>query len=1367
MAFGTVTGTFTVAANSITNPTDLVLATGSAVVHTGDLVYVAAGQQTANTTGTVTDNLGNVYTQTQNGTLSGTSVSGHAYYSRVTVAGTITVIHVAATGSTANAAMAAVLIDGPFITSPLDANPTNITSDVASPFTCPLTGTLAQAAEVVIAWGVSTGATVWAATSPNLLATQIASQSVLETVIGTQVVAATTSIAPEFTSTGTPVTAAVLGVSSFKQDLSKPFHQDNWPNPVLRPSPRDAVNSQPGVWQNQLPGLLSYVPPDTTHELRAPVYTPRWPVRALAVGIAAANLLLTTLAPSAPVAPPFDQTEWPNPRGAIGSVALRTWLNPLNLNLLGQDRVYGGPGQVSDYDWPNPIRAKPRVFDYQQSVNVGLLAAIAAPFNQDNWPNPLRRVDNRLVADPLNLTGRLLTPFSQDDWPNPRGARRSPDYQQSTSLALYKADTDPYVITSSLNYVLTSSGNKITVGPIVFGPFAQFDWPNPKGPQPRPYYQQSINLGLLTTTGTKPFSQTNWPNPLIRIAYRLVADPPNLTGGLLAPFSQDNWPNPKGYAPRSDYQQATNLGLLTTTGTAPFSQDDWPNPPGYRRGQDYQQAINLGLLTTTGTKPFLQPDWPNPKGYAPRPDYQQSLNFNLLAPEQAPFAQDNWPNPLGYRRGQDYQQSINLGLLTTTGTKPFLQTEWPNPVRRPVYRLVADPPNITGQLLPPFAQLDWPNPRGAARLVVGEQRQLDLGLLLAVQAPFSQDDWPNPKGYQPRPSYQQSINLGLLTTTGTKPFLQLDWSNPRAAARLVVGEQRQTNLALYTVVQAPFSQRDWPNPRGKVSRPDYTQSKNLCLIGQDVIYGDPGQAPGFDWPQPRSDGPLLQGHTLGTPITLTVAPPAATAEARTPLYAPYPRIRARSVSLYTWVQSYNLNLIGQDVIYGAPGQAPGFDWPQPRGIQPSAIVPAVRNTALLTVVTQAPFKQTEWHNPRGLRSRDYQQFQTNLGLLTTTGTKPFLQTEWPNPRGAARLVVGEQRQLDLGLLLAIPSPFSQDDWPNPKGYAPRPDYQQSTSLGLLTTTGTKPFLQTEWPVPKGHPPRQSYQQSLNLSLRTTTGTKPFAQSDWPNPVRRLVYRLVADSPNLTFNLLSPFSQHEWPNPRGYQPRQSYQQALNLGLRTTTGTKPFLQTEWPVPKGHPPRQDYRLCINTNLFVGIIHGTFSGTDGADLAAFTGKVFIDGIIAATEGADLAAFSGDVLIQGTFSGTDGADLAVFIGDLEPMPQPFIRVRFRSLTISNVDFGVGPHVIGYHTPAEAGVPHGTLITYIAESANEGADPSWLISSSDAQIAKLQPIQWEVGLGVYDAFTNTVSRGTVLASSDAGAKIFFDRIPIVRFKDFP
>jgi len=213
MAFGDLLGTLGGNASSIGATNDL---TGSVAVDIGDLVYVLFGQQTNLTATGATDDLGNTYTPTNAGTDPGTG-TGRAFWSRVTVAGTLTTITVAATASSNDWAAGAAVIEGPFAESPLDANPANLT-DSSSPYTCPATGTLAQADEVVMAGMTDAGlgvATI-AATSPNLLAIRRANSTNIVAAIGHQTVSATTSVAPEFT--GSSLIGAALFTSSFMKE---------------------------------------------------------------------------------------------------------------------------------------------------------------------------------------------------------------------------------------------------------------------------------------------------------------------------------------------------------------------------------------------------------------------------------------------------------------------------------------------------------------------------------------------------------------------------------------------------------------------------------------------------------------------------------------------------------------------------------------------------------------------------------------------------------------------------------------------------------------------------------------------------------------------------------------------------------------------------------------------------------------------------------------------------------------------------------------------------------------------------------------------------------------------------------------------
>lgn len=212
MAIGALRGTLVGNGNSVTNPSDL---TGSVVVASGDLVFGVFGQQTNLTaTTTITDNLGNSYSYQNTGTDPG-SPTARPFWGRITVAGTLTTIHIPATASTNDWAGAAEVIEGPVIVSPLDANPANITSDVTSPFTCPATGTLGQPFEIVCAWGCANQSTTWAASSPNLLGTNVNNSTNVKVAVGYQLVTSTTTLSPAFTAAANPTTC-ILGTASFK-----------------------------------------------------------------------------------------------------------------------------------------------------------------------------------------------------------------------------------------------------------------------------------------------------------------------------------------------------------------------------------------------------------------------------------------------------------------------------------------------------------------------------------------------------------------------------------------------------------------------------------------------------------------------------------------------------------------------------------------------------------------------------------------------------------------------------------------------------------------------------------------------------------------------------------------------------------------------------------------------------------------------------------------------------------------------------------------------------------------------------------------------------------------------------------------------
>lgn len=212
MAFGGLKGTLTGNGNSVGTSNSL---TGSVSVAVGDLVLVCFGQQTNRTATGASSSLVTSYSAQNAGTDAGVA-TGRFFYGVVTTAGTLTSVAVAAASSTNDYCGLAAVIEGPFTSSPLDANPANITSDVTSPFTCPASGTLAQSLELVVGWGAANQSTTWAATSPNLLAGNANNSTTIKVAIGYQAVTSTSTVSPAFTAAANP-TACVLGTCSFKK----------------------------------------------------------------------------------------------------------------------------------------------------------------------------------------------------------------------------------------------------------------------------------------------------------------------------------------------------------------------------------------------------------------------------------------------------------------------------------------------------------------------------------------------------------------------------------------------------------------------------------------------------------------------------------------------------------------------------------------------------------------------------------------------------------------------------------------------------------------------------------------------------------------------------------------------------------------------------------------------------------------------------------------------------------------------------------------------------------------------------------------------------------------------------------------------
>lgn len=271
------------------------------------------------------------------------------------------------------------------------------------------------------------------------------------------------------------------------------------------------------------------------------------------------NVLLKTqtgnLASSGLFTPPGDpkrQTDWPVPQGRIAAVALRTWLDPLKLNLLSQDQFYGDAGQPPEQrDFPVPHGRTPSIVlrTWTDSLKLNLLAQDSLPPRQTDFPVPLWRqpaisllthveaLKTLLIGQDVFYAGVGQAP-EQRDWPVPSGrvpAASLRTHVQSLDLARLGSDTffgDPGMVST-------------------------YDQPNPLGRQPAIVLRthvQSLNVlaGLdkfFGAAGEAP--HYDHPNPLERPHNKDLRTHLHRTDVQL--IGQDQFFAAPGEAPRYDY----------------------------------------------------------------------------------------------------------------------------------------------------------------------------------------------------------------------------------------------------------------------------------------------------------------------------------------------------------------------------------------------------------------------------------------------------------------------------------------------------------------------------------------------------------------------------------------------------------------------------------------------------------------------------------------------------------------------------------------------------------------------------------------------------------------------------------------------
>lgn len=276
---------------------------------------------------------------------------------------------------------------------------------------------------------------------------------------------------------------------------------------------------------------------------------------------------------------------------------------------------------------------------------------------------------------------------------------------------------------------------------------------------------------------------------------------------------------------------------------------------------------------------------------------------------------------------------------------------------------------------------------------------------------------------------------------------------------------------------APFLTPNWPLPsrrRFPVELLTWTEQPPLVV---DVIYGAPGEAPGFEWPTPPARRtPNLYGTWVENLLQRTLAP--APGVPVRPVEWTLPRRAARPVELLSWAA----NLLE------------------------STLAPAPQDT---------PFRHNDWKNPA---ARERRNFDARLGGVVDAG----------DPRSARVLDLPGRAVHPIGLRtwsinllegtlsIAPANPLVPVDMPLP-GLAQHPLGLRTWAVNLLqgTLTPGDPKRPFDWPLPgRAQHPIGLHTWTTNLLQSTLQPADPVIAKDWPLPTRR-----VPAPPTWTQNLL--------------------------------------------------------------------------------------------------------------------------------------------------------------------------------------------------------------------------------------------------------
>lgn len=527
--------------------------------------------------------------------------------------------------------------------------------------------------------------------------------------------------------------------------------------------------------------------------------------------------------------------DYPNPRGYVGTISLRTWIDPVKQQLIAKDTFFDGAGKgVTLLDWPVPKGPQQGAIDLK------------------TWITPI----NRFVGKDTFFGGVGEGPVY--DYPNPRGPQQGSIELRSWEN-FYAIDALPgfnYDFPNPRGYVGSIDLKTWLQGYIfdVLPPSFNYDFPNPRGAVGVIDLKTWLQAGLSTsvTVVQPPFLPGDWPVPK----------------GYTATISLKTWIDP------TKQQLIGQDQFFAGPGVGP--DYDWPNPRGPQQGsvelKTWLQGFSLNLEAEPVVYTF---DYPNPRAAIG----SISLRTWIDPTKQQLIGQDQFFRGAGDAPSYDYPNP--RGATGTIDLRTFLQGYSLNLFTAPI-------------IYPATITFDYPNPRGATgtislRTWVDATKQQLIGKDTFFGSPgMGPDyDYPNPRapvGSISLKTWTISYNIAIPPVAGG---LNYDITPPKTAQGTVSLRTWIDATKLNLIAQDQFyggagqapENTDWPVPRGATSASvlrSWLDQTKLNLAGQDQFFRAPGQGPSYDYPNPRAaqrlvDLTWIYGKT-SAPVVITAIP---------------------------------------------------------------------------------------------------------------------------------------------------------------------------------------------------------------------------------------------------------------------------------------------------------------------------------------------------------------------------------------------------------------------------------------------------------------------------------------------------------------